>query len=293
MITLRDLLDRKRDGRPIVMLTAYDYPLARLVAQAAVDMILVGDSGGMTQLGYANTLPVTMDEMITMVRAVRRGAPDTFVIADMPFMSYQVSREQAVANAGRLIKEGGADAVKLEGGARMAGTVRAIVEAGIPVQGHVGLTPQNATQLSGYRAQGRDERSARGFLDDCRSLEAAGAFSLIFECVPAALAAAATGALAIPTIGTGSGAGCSGQNLITPDVLGLCDAVHPRYVKRYADVAAVVAEALARYVAEVRGGAFPCDEHTYAVRADWYDDLVRQVRDHGLTAAPGGTAAGR
>jgi len=290
MITIRQLLEKKQKREPIVMLTAYDYPMARLVAAAGVDMILVGDSGGMTQLGYPTTLPVTMDEMITMVRAVRRGAPDTFIIGDMPFLSYQTSVETAIANAGRLVKEGGADAVKLEGGKRMANTARAIVDAGIALQGHVGLTPQNATQLSGYRAQGRDELSANGFVEDCRLLQDAGAFSLIFECVPARLATAVTEALDIPSIGTGSGSGCSGQNLITPDILGLCDIVHPRYVKKYADVGSVIAAALAQYRTEVLTAVFPTEENTYAVKGPWFDALIDRVSREGLSGGPSATS---
>lgn len=277
MITIDKLLERKREGRPIVMLTAYDFPMARLVAGAGVDMILIGDSGGMTQLGYPDTLPVTMDEMLTMVRAVRRGAPDTFLIGDMPFMSYQVSIEQAVENAGRLVKQGGANAVKLEGGTRMAEKVRAIVDAGIAVQGHVGLTPQNATQLSGYKVQGKTEASAKQFVSDCRALEAAGAFSLIFECVPERLATAMTEALSIPTIGTGSGNRCSGQNLITPDILGLYDGVHPRYVKRYADIATAISGALEAYRDEVLARDFPAAEHCFAVDAPWMDALIDRI----------------
>lgn len=280
MITLRDLNRKMAAAEPIVMLTAYDYPMAVRVSAAGVDMILVGDSGGMTQLGYRSTLPVTMDEMIGMIRAVRRGAPDSFLIGDMPFMAYQSSVQVAIENAGRLIKEGGADAIKLEGGRRSAETVRAIVDAGIVVQGHVGLTPQNAVQLGGYRAQGRDEQSARQFVDDCFALEAAGAFSLIFECVPHRLATAMTARLSIPTIGTGSGAGCSGQNLITPDVLTLCEIVNPRYVKRYADVGAVIDQALSTYVAEVKERTFPAAEHTYEAKGTWFEGLLEELDSH-------------
>lgn len=279
MVTIRHLQKMKHQRQPIVMLTAYDYPIARLVEQAGVHMILVGDSGGMTQLGYKNTLPVTMDEMVSMCRAVRRGAPETFIIGDMPFMSYQASISDAVANAGRLIKDGGVDAIKLEGGCRSAETVKAIVDAGIPVQGHVGLPPQSATQLSGYRVQGRDELSARQFVEDCNALQEAGAFSLIFECIPMRLASAMTACLDIPTIGTGSGGGCSGQNLITPDVLGLCEVVNPRYVKKYADIGAAIAEALQRYVSEVSERSFPEHEHGYEANGDWFEALVEELEN--------------
>src|SRR4029450_6244534 len=230
MITIPRLIEKKRRKEKIVMLTAYDYPLARLVEQAGVDLILVGDSGGMVSLGYKTTVPVTMEEMLTMVKAVRRGAPDTFIVADLPFLSYQVSIEQAIANAGRVIKEGGADAVKLEGGVRMAETVRAIVDAGLPVQGHIGLTPQNATQLGGFRLQGKTYEAAKALVDDALALESAGIFSLILEAVPVRLATFITERLAVPTIGTGSGADCDGQNLITPDLLGYYDSFCPKYV---------------------------------------------------------------
>jgi 3-methyl-2-oxobutanoate hydroxymethyltransferase len=277
MITIRQLLEKKSNGEPIVMLTAYDYPMARFVQQAGVDMILVGDSGGMTQLGYSSTLPVTMEQMLVMCQAVRRGAPDTFIIGDMPFMSYQSSVERAIANAGRLVKEGGVDAIKLEGGRRSAELVRAIVDAGIAVQGHVGLTPQSATQLSGYRAQGRDVASAQQFIDDCKALQDAGAFSIIFECIPARLATAMTEFLHIPSIGTGSGVGCSGQNLITPDILGLCEIVNPRYVKRYADIGELIQTALCDYVAEVSQKSFPGEAHQYHAKGQWYEDLIQDL----------------
>lgn len=287
MITIRDLQQKKRSGQRIVMLTAYDYPLARLLDAAKVDMILVGDSGGMVKLGYANTLPVTMEEMLFMTRAVRRGAPGTFVIADLPFMSYQVSKEQAITNAGRLIKEGGADAVKLEGGVRMAATVRSIVDAGIAVQGHIGLTPQNVVQLGGFRCQGKDYAAARALVEDARALEEAGIFSLILEAVPVKLANHLTRTLAVPTIGTGAGAGCDGQNLITPDMLGYYHDLAPRYVKRYADISAVISEAIQRYRQEVEAGVFPAEEHTYRQPDDGYlDQLIAELEERGRQQQP-------
>lgn len=276
MMTIPQLIDKKRRGEPIVMLTAYDYPLARLLAQAELDMLLVGDSGGMVMLGYTTTIPVTMDEMLFMVKAVRRGAPDTFIIADMPFMSYQLSATQAIENAGRMIKEGGADAIKLEGGVRMAATVRAIVDAGIAVQGHIGLTPQNITQMGGFRSQGRTPAAARALLDDARALEQAGIFSLILEAVPPRLADFLTQRLSIPTIGTGAGVGCDGQNLITPDVIGYFDRFLPRFAKRYTNISEVILGAVRQYKSEVQTRAFPTVEHTYPLKDDNYlDDLFR------------------
>lgn len=279
MITIPQLIDKKLRREKIVMLTAYDYPLARLVARSGVDMILIGDSGAMVSLGYPNTVPVTMPEMLTMVKSVRRGAPDTFLVADMPFMSYQVSIEQAVSNAGLFVKEGGAEAVKLEGGRRMAASVRAIVDAGIPVQGHLGLTPQNVTQLGGYKVQGASAEAARAIIADAIALQDAGIFSLILETVPVKLANALTANLKVPTIGTGSGAGCDGQNLITPDVLGYYhEDFSPRYIKRYANISAVISEALAEYRTEVESGKFPCEEHTYPLPDEGFlDEVIHEV----------------
>jgi 3-methyl-2-oxobutanoate hydroxymethyltransferase len=283
MITIPQVYLKKERGEKIVMLTAYDYPLARLVAAAGVDMILIGDSGGMVKLGYSSTIPVTMDEMLMMVSAVRRGAPDTFLIADMPFMSYQVSHAQAIENAGRLIKEGGADAVKLEGGVRMADTVKAVTAAGIAVQGHIGLTPQNVTQLGGYRMQGKTAAAAKALIQDALALENAGIFSLILEAVPVRLANYLTRQLAAPTIGTGSGAGCDGQNLITPDLLGYYDGISPRYVKRYADISSAIGTALAAYKAEVIAGSFPAAEHTYPLKDDTFLDELFTQFDEGAS----------
>lgn len=278
MISIPQLHLKKERKEKIVMLTAYDYPLAKLVAAAGVDMILVGDSGGMVKLGYSSTIPVTMDEMLMMVSAVRRGATDTFLVADLPFMSYQVSREQAIENAGRLIKQGGADAVKLEGGVRMAETVRAVTAAGIAVQGHIGLTPQNVTQLGGYRLQGKTAAAAKALIQDALALADAGIFSLILEAVPVKLADYLTGRLPVPTIGTGSGAGCDGQNLITPDLLGYYDSFCPRYVKRYADISSVIGAAIQTYKAEVIAGSFPAVEHTYPLKDDTFlDELFTQT----------------
>jgi 3-methyl-2-oxobutanoate hydroxymethyltransferase len=270
MITINQLLQKKRKAEKIVMLTAYDYPLARLIEKAELDMILVGDSGGMVKLGYETTIPVTMEEMLMMIKAVRRGAPNTFIIGDLPFMSYNVSKKRAIANAGRLIKEGGADAVKLEGGVRMAETVRAIVDAGIAVQGHIGLTPQNLVQLSGFKSQGKNYDSARALLDDARSLEEAGIFSLILEAVPVKLADYLTRKLSIPTIGTGAGTGCDGQNLITPDILGYYDRFIPKFAKRYVNISETILDVFLTYKREVLTGSFPTEANTYPLKDDSY-----------------------
>lgn len=262
-LSLPQLMAMKQQGRKITMLTAYDYGQAQLVEEAGVDIILVGDSLGMTMLGLASTVPVTMADMLHHTKAVVRGAPNTFVVADLPFLSYQVSREEAIRNAGLLIKEGGADAVKLEGGGPMVAVARAVVEAGIAVQGHLGLTPQTATQLGGYRVQGRDEEAAKRILEDAKALEEAGCFSLVLECVPASLAAQVTAALSIPVIGIGAGPYCDGQVLVYHDVLGLFQRFVPRFVKQYAQLREPIVEALRTYVREVQEGQFPGPEHSF------------------------------
>jgi len=262
-LSLPQLMAMKQQGRKITMLTAYDYGQAQLVEEAGVDIILVGDSLGMTMLGLASTVPVTMADMLHHTKAVVRGAPNTFVVADLPFLSYQVSREEAIRNAGLLIKEGGADAVKLEGGGPMVAVARAVVEAGIAVQGHLGLTPQTATQLGGYRVQGRDEEAAKRILEDAKALEEAGCFSLVLECVPASLAAQVTAALSIPVIGIGAGPYCAGQVLVYHDVLGLFQRFVPRFVKQYAQLREPIVEALRTYVREVQEGQFPGPEHSF------------------------------
>ena len=278
MITIPELIRKKAIHEKIVMLTAYDYPLARLVEKSNVDMILVGDSGGMVKLGYSHTIPVTMEEMLVMVKAVRRGAPNTFIIADLPFLSYQISKEEAILNAGLLIKEGGADAVKLEGGVRMIEKVEAITDAGIPVQGHIGITPQNVTQLGGYHVQGKNYEAAKRLIQDAFALEKSGVFSLILEAVPVKLADFITNKISVPTIGTGSGSGCDGQNLITPDLLGFYnDDFCPKYVKRYADLNTTIFHALSKYVEEVKNVEFPGEENTYKLKDEAFlDDLLNE-----------------
>jgi 3-methyl-2-oxobutanoate hydroxymethyltransferase len=258
----------KRRHERIVMVTAYDYPSGRLADAAGVDIVLVGDSAAMTVLGHESTTPATMDEMVMLTRAAARGAKRPLIVADMPFGSFQVSDEEAVQNAVRFVKEAGADAVKLEGAGPTVSRALALVGAGIPVMGHIGLTPQSAIMLGGFRAQGRTAAKAALLLEDARTLEQAGCFSLVLEAVPAPVAARITEELSIPTIGIGSGRGCDGQVLVYHDLLGLYQGKAPRFVKRYAELAPVVQDALERFAADVRSGAFPGDEHTYSIPDD-------------------------
>jgi 3-methyl-2-oxobutanoate hydroxymethyltransferase len=258
----------KNRGEPIVMVTAYDYPSGRIADAAGIDVVLVGDSAAMTVLGNDSTVPATMDEMLMLTRAAARGAERPLVVADMPFGSFQVSDEDAVRNGIRFVKEAGTDAVKLEGAGPTLSRVLALVGAGIPVMGHVGLTPQSATMLGGFRAQGRTAEKARALLQDTQALEAAGCFAIVLEAVPAQVALRITQSLNVPTIGIGSGRGCDGQVLVFHDLLGLYDGKAPRFVKRYADLAADTRSALERYAADVRSGAFPRDEHTYSIPED-------------------------
>jgi 3-methyl-2-oxobutanoate hydroxymethyltransferase len=264
-LPLTELVELKRRGQKIVMVTAYDAPSGRLADAAGVDVVLVGDSAAMTVLGHSSTVPATMDEMIVLARAVTRGAHRPLVIADMPFGSFQVSDEAAVENAIRFVKEAGADAVKIEGAGPMLSRARAIVGAGIPVMAHIGLTPQSATMLGGFKAQGRSAEQAQKLYDDASMLEQAGCFSVVLECVPPPVAARITEALHVPTIGIGAGAGCDGQVLVWHDLLGLYDGTSPRFVKRYADLASIAREALEAYADDVRNGAFPEQQHTYTI----------------------------
>ena len=264
-LPLPELAEMKRRGDKIVMVTAYDAPGARLADAAGVDVILVGDTAAMVVLGHDSTVPVTVDEMLYMTRTVARAARRPLVVGDMPFGSYQVSDEDAVANAVRFIKEGGADVVKLEGAGPSLSRVHAITGAGIGVMGHIGLTPQSATVLGGFRAQGRTAQQARRLYDDALELERAGCFAVVLEAVPAAVAARITEALTVPTIGIGAGASCDGQVLVYHDLLGLYDGRAPRFVKRYADLAGEIRGALGRYAADVRGGSFPEEQHTYSM----------------------------
>jgi 3-methyl-2-oxobutanoate hydroxymethyltransferase len=285
-LPITELVDMKGRGEKIVMVTAYDAPSARLADAAGVDLILVGDSAAMVVLGHESTVPASMEEMLMLVRAVTRGAKRPLVIGDMPFGSFQVSDQAAVENAIRLVKEGGAEAVKLEGGQAVLSRVRAIVGAGIPVMGHIGLTPQSATALGGFKAQGRTAGKARQLFADARALEAAGCFAIVLEAVPSEVADRISAVLEIPTIGIGAGAGCDGQVLVWHDMLGLYDGRAPRFVKRYADLAPTIVNALASYADEVRGGRFPEARHTYSIPAEELalfeeslEDAVRGERD--------------
>lgn len=262
--TVRNFLEMKAEGRPIVALTAYDVLFARLLEEAGVDIVLVGDSLGQVALGYDSTLPVTLDEMMHHASAVRRGAPDSFLVLDMPFLSFQVSVEDALRNAGRVMKETGVQAVKLEGGdERTVEVVDALVSVGIPVMGHLGLTPQSVHALGGYRVQGRGEEAAGRMADEGRALEAAGAFSVVLELVPADLAAEISRSLTIPTIGIGAGPGCDGQVLVLPDALGLNPGFQPRFLKRFAALHEAALDGVRAYAREVREGTYPGPEHSF------------------------------
>lgn len=267
-VTIAALQKKKDAGQKITMMTAYDYPTASLVDQAGIDTILVGDSLGMVMLGYESTVPVTMDEMIHHCKAVSRGAKHSFIIGDMPFMSYQISIEEAIQNAGRFIKEAGCESVKLEGGSEMAHVVKAIVDAGMPVCGHIGLTPQTATKLSGFNVQGKDAESARAQLQSAKDLEEAGAFMIVMECIPDLLAARITKELKIPTIGIGAGKDCDGQVLVYHDLVGLFERFTPKFVKQYVNLAPKIKDALIQYKKDVEEGTFPAPEHSFAMKAE-------------------------
>jgi 3-methyl-2-oxobutanoate hydroxymethyltransferase len=271
-VTTRTFRLKKAKGETLTMLTAYDYATALAVDQAGIDSILVGDSLAMVMLGYENTLPVTMDDMIHHCKAVARGAKFALLIGDMPFMSYQASIEEAVRNAGRFLKEGGMDAVKLEGGRERVEAIRAIVGSGIPVQGHLGLTPQSVHQLGGFRAQAKEAKAAIRLIEDAKLLEQAGCFSLVLESIPARLGRLVSEQLEIPTIGIGAGPDCDGQVLVTHDILGLFDRFTPSFVKKYADLRGEMARAITAYKEEVETGQFPAKEHTVEMaEQDWAD----------------------
>lgn len=262
--TILDIQKMKESGEKITMLTSYDFPLTRIMDDCAIDAILVGDSVGVVFDGYDNTLPVTVDEMIYHTRAVMRARPKAFVIADMPFLSYQTDLRDARLNAGRLVKEGGAEAVKLEGGAHIADTIRAIVDMDIPVVGHIGLTPQSIHRMGGYRVQGKKDEQAQRLLEDALAVQEAGACAVVLEGIPLKLAKRMTDELSIPTIGIGAGPHCDGQVLVIHDILGLCEKYSPKFVKRYADVRGAIAEAVAAYIDEVKKGEFPDEGHSFS-----------------------------
>jgi len=276
-VSIRSFAQKKARGEPITMLTAYDYPTALAIDRAGVDSILVGDSLGMVVLGYENTLPVTMDDMIHHCRAVANGAHAALLIGDMPFLSYQVSVTEAVRNAGRFLQEGGMDAVKLEGGRERLEVVRAIVGAGIPVMGHLGLTPQSVHQLGGFRAQGKTADAAKRLYEDAKALEEAGCFSLVLESVPAKLAEYISKSLRIPTIGIGAGAGCDGQVLVTHDMLGLFDRFTPKFVKKYANFHEEMQRAFRAYIRDVEEKTFPAEEHSVAMRDDAWNAFLNSI----------------
>jgi len=264
-ITIADLMAKKEQAKKITMLTAYDFPTAQMVDKAGIDTILVGDSLGMVVLGYTSTVPVTMEEMIHHTKAVTRGTTYAFVLGDMPFMSYQAGIEKAIENAGRFIKEGECDAVKLEGGSEVAPVVKAIVTAGVPVCAHIGLTPQTATQLSGFKVQGKDAESARNMINAAKDLEKAGAFMVVMECIPEMLASRITKALTIPTIGIGAGKDCDGQVLVYHDMVGLFERFTPKFVRQYIKLGPMIIDALKEYKTEVEDGLFPGKEHTFTM----------------------------
>ena len=262
-ITVLDIYKKKAEGKKITMLTAYDFPMAQIVDQAGIDMILVGDSLGMVVQGVTSTLPVTMDEMIYHTKMVSRAASSAMVVGDMPFLSYQTHKAEAVRNAGRFLKEAGAEAVKLEGGSQMAETVRAIVNAGIPVVAHIGLTPQYVHMLGGFKVQGKDEAAREKILADARAVQDAGAFSVVLEAMPASLAREIHDMLHIPTIGIGAGPDCDGQVLVIHDILGLFDRFTPKFVKKYANLKDQALKAVKEYKQDVEGGKFPSEEHSF------------------------------
>ena len=271
--TVSTFKEQKANGDKITMLTAYDYSTAKLVDSSGINGILVGDSLGMVMLGYEDTLSVTMEDMIHHTAAVCRGAKNALVVGDMPFMSYQVSVEEAVRNAGRLMKEGRCHAVKLEGGAAVCPQIKAITQASIPVMAHIGLTPQSVNAFGGFKVQGKSEDAARKLIEEAKAVEEAGAFSIVLECVPAKLAELISKSVNIPTIGIGAGAGCDGQILVYQDMLGLFSDFTPKFVKKYAEIGDVMKAAFEKYIEETKDGSFPADEHTFKISEDVINKL--------------------
>lgn len=284
-VTVSDISAMKQEGRPMVMVTAYDHPSASVLEEAGADMILVGDSAAMVVLGHDSTIPVTMDEMVMLAAAVRRGARIPLVVGDMPFGSYEASNELAIANAQRFIKEAGCDAVKLEGGGASAERAAAIAGSGIPVMGHIGLTPQTATALGGFKAQGKTAAAARAVLEDALRLEQAGCFAIVIECVPAAVTELICERLAVPTIGIGAGPSTSGQVIVYHDLLGLRTGRDPKFVRRYADLRGSAVDAVAAFAGDVRSGSYPGPEHAYAIEPSELAGLREQIA--GVETVPG------
>lgn len=271
--TVSTFKEQKVKGDKITMLTAYDYSTAKLMDQSGINGILVGDSLGMVMLGYENTLPVTMEDMIHHTRAVTRGAKDALVVGDMPFMSYQVSVEEAMYNAGRLMKEGRCQAVKLEGGASVCPQIKAITAASIPVMAHIGLTPQSVNAFGGFKVQGKNENDAKRLIEEAKAVEEAGAFAVVLECVPEKLAEIITNSISIPTIGIGAGKGCDGQILVYQDMLGMFSNFTPKFVKKFANVGEIMTGAFKEYIKEINDGTFPSAEHTFAIS----DDVINKL----------------
>jgi len=276
-VTLPQIFEMKRSGQQITMITAYDYPTGVWAERAAIDIVLVGDSMAMTVLGYSTTLPATMAELIAHSQAVTRGCKSSFVLGDMPYMSYQPSTEIAVQNAGRFMSEGGCDGIKLEGGLTMVDRVEAIVKAGIPVMGHLGLTPQSMSMLGGFKVQGKDALMAKRIIDDAKVLEEAGAFAVLLECVPSKVSKLVTERAEIPIISIGAGPDCDGQLLIFHDMFGLYPAFTPKFAKQYADVGEILVEGLKRYIDDVRSGAFPEPKHGFTIRDEQYEELLKML----------------
>ena len=277
-VTISDIKNMKTRGEKVPMITAYDYTSARILDGAGIPIILVGDSLGQVMLGYDSTLPVTMDDMIHHTKAVARGTKRALIVGDMPFMSYQASTSEALRNAGRFLQEGGAQTVKLEGGVSVASTVQRMVSSGIPVMGHIGLTPQSVNQLGGYKVQGKTLKAAVRLMEDARTLEEAGAFALVLECVPASLAGLITQRLTIPTIGIGAGVECDGQVQVFHDMLGLLTDFVPKHAKRYANLGETIASAVSEYMSEVNDRSFPGPEHSYQLKEEVLAELQAQVR---------------
>ncbi|HCU79705.1 MAG TPA: 3-methyl-2-oxobutanoate hydroxymethyltransferase [Chloroflexi bacterium] len=281
-ITLKDLQKKKASGHQIFALTAYDYSLAKVLDASGVDLILVGDSLGMVVLGYETTLSVTMEEMLHHCKAVARGAKHSFLVGDMPFLSYQVDVHEAVRNAGRFLSEAGMNSVKVEGGVQISSTVQAIVRAGIPVMGHIGLMPQSVHKIGGYGVQGNTASKARILLEDALALEEAGCFAIVLESVPMRVARLITERLSIPTVGIGAGPGCDGQILVTYDLLGLFDSFTPKFVKQYANLREAITEAVEQYICDVRDSKFPCEAHSSSISDVEWRLLLENLNDIGL-----------
>jgi 3-methyl-2-oxobutanoate hydroxymethyltransferase len=276
--TIPGFYKMKKEDKKFTMVTAYDYALATQVDKTDIEMILVGDSAAMVMLGYQSTVPISMDTLVTLATAVVKGAPNTFIVGDMPFLSYEVSKEKAIENAGRFMKEAGVDCIKLEGGKRMADTVASIVRAGIPVMGHIGLTPQSSSQLGGFRVQGKNLRAAEKLVEDALALEEAGAFCIVLEAIPNPIAKDITERLKVPTIGIGAGSDCDAQVLVIHDLLGLFERFVPKFVKQYAQIGKNIVSALSQFDTEVKSGKFPDEEHSYHIKKEVEQEIIDHLK---------------